>query len=290
MSEQQENQEVEEVVLPTREQLMGEEVEEERAEVKDVEDNNERSEVEKRAMEQGWSPEGVPGKRHKSAEEFLEYGELKSTISSLKKQTKKYSDIQGAQKEYIKILQQKVLNREKNELESKKKEAFEEQDYDTFNQAESEIKALEEELALPGDDTDDIEGDDTVVPNIEITDEMVDWQKRNSWFENDEDMATFAMATMLKIDPKLPPIERLKKLEARVKQAFPHKFRNQNNFKPSAVDSNDGVVAEGGNNKKIYKWEDVPENIRKIGRTLVKSKDNPDGLDEQVWLKSVLED
>lgn len=50
------------------------------------------SDIEVKAIEMGWNPEGVEGKRNLSAEEFVDRKELYDSIHSLKKQNKRLEE------------------------------------------------------------------------------------------------------------------------------------------------------------------------------------------------------
>lgn len=90
----------EEVVIPSKEELLG--IKSEDEDLVDIvpdEDPSEYSEIELNAIEKGWNPEGVEGKKNLSAEEFLDRQSLYDDLHSLKRQNKRLAtDIENINK------------------------------------------------------------------------------------------------------------------------------------------------------------------------------------------------
>jgi len=68
----------------------------------------ELTEVEQEAMQHGWTPEGVEGKRNLSAEEFMDRQPLYDDIRSLKKQTRKQQEAIDAMRQMQVVIRKRA--------------------------------------------------------------------------------------------------------------------------------------------------------------------------------------
>ncbi|MHB8483938.1 MAG: hypothetical protein ACYDBV_14670, partial [Nitrospiria bacterium] len=121
---------------------------EDKQEVK-AESIEEFSDIEKEAMEKGWNPKGIPGKRHKSAEEFLDAGVLIEKLESIAEENRKYRDAvehllaQSTQKE------QKAYARALRDLEARRDAAIEEGNLKQVKVIEAQSEQLKAEIPQP---------------------------------------------------------------------------------------------------------------------------------------------
>lgn len=111
------------------------------------------------------------------------------------------------------------------EIEARRKEAFESQDYEAFAKADEELARLkQEESPVPA-------------PEPEIPEPIKEFAERNArWFEKDAEMTEFAVERTGAYRKKgLDMEEALRRAEADVRRFFPEKFENPNKSRPAPV-------------------------------------------------------
>ena len=151
----------------------------ENTEVEDVEVEDEHSDIEKEAMSKGWKPEGVPGKRNMSAEEFLDRERFFGRIHALEKKNQQLdatlNEMSKQQRKIAELERTKVLD----ELKRQKKEAMENQEFDKVIELDDKIV-----------ETKAIKTEDIEVPRAETNEHplFAAWRARNSWYDTDPEM------------------------------------------------------------------------------------------------------
>lgn len=229
------------MATPEEEMLEQLEQEEETPEEMQLEDQVEEqveepevSEVEEKAMKMGWVPKdqfkGDPD-HWRPAEEFVERGENMIPIIRKRAETAEQR-AQAAEKKaesvekYVKMLRDKLHEKEKAAIEAKKRQAVadgDEEAYDRYSKEEIELPDFEEEKPSTPE----------VDPQMEQ--EFREWGEKNQWYNTDPDKAVLADsygAFLKRTQPELSNKEWLNKISDYVET----KFSNQNRRKASAVD------------------------------------------------------
>jgi len=230
----------------------------------------EHTEAELEAIEHGWNPDGAEGKRNLSAEEFMDRQPLYDDIRSLKKQTRKLQD--GI--EAMKQMQDGIRHRERQqviaELNIKKKEALQEEDYD-------EVIKIDDKILETRTETEE--------PKNNIAFET--WVEDNQWYAESDDMRGYADmigAGYYQQNPNKSKSDVYEYVTKEVKKRFPDNFNtgNKNRRNASPVESAEKGRA-GRERVTKYKVSDLPEDDRRIMRTILRADPK---MSEQDYLKS----
>lgn len=227
------------------------------------------SEVEIEAMEHGWNPEGVEGKRNLSAEEFMDRKPLYDEIHSTKKQIKRLQegmDLLKAHHERVAELERaKALDYLKNQ----KKIALENEDFDAVLDIDDKIA---EQKAAPN----------AAAPASNSAFE--EWVEENTWYNQDSELKEYADMIgngYAASHPKKPLTDIYEYVSKEVKSRFPEKFGNTARHAPSPV--------EGGSKRRTTSRKlsarDLPEDDYRIMKTIVRAG----GITEEQYLKEYAE-
>jgi hypothetical protein len=193
------------------------------------------TEVEQRAMAQGWVPEDQyeGAGKWRDAEQFLDRGELFSKIDDLKRRNISLEGtVQEVKRHYQKIAAGEYQRALAN-LRSAKKEALDEGDSEKVVQIDEAISntkvAASQEMARLNAPAQMPAAQDPVF--------MV-WENRNPWYSQDRAMKIYAdtVAEELVHRGMNNPTQLLAETERRVKSEFSHKFNNPNRAKPGTVE------------------------------------------------------
>ena len=182
------------------------------------------SDEEQIALSNGWKKDG-----EFSAGEFNRRGELFGKIHDQKKEM---AELKASINELIKHnreIEERTRQRTLQEMETKKLEAVESGDVDTFKVYDEELKKAYNT------------GAPQAKPNV--TPEANNFMERNKdWFANDTiehyEMQQYAYAVDQFIhsqNPNIPHEDALKKIELEVHQRFPKYFENKNKKAPPVV-------------------------------------------------------
>jgi hypothetical protein len=246
MSEQAQTEEV--VEVPSKEELLGNvEEQQEGGEV-------EYSEVEQKAIELGWNPEGVEGKPFLSAEEFVGRQPLYDDIRSLKKQQRKLQEGIEAMKEMQKGIRERERTKVLNELKAQKKLALENENYDAVIEIDDQIaehKAAKDEP--------------------QQNEQFEAWVENNEWYHQDSEMKQYADmigAGYFQTNPNKKPEEVFEYVTKEVKTRFAEKFGNPNRSRPNPVEGASRGRPKGGAKHKV---SDLPPDARSIMNTILRT-------------------
>lgn len=228
------------------------------------------SAVELKAMEMGWRPlEEFDGDEADfvDAKEFVGRAPLFEKIAELKQSNKATNQALEALKEHHIKIAEVAYNKAMKELKAQQTAAIREGDADAFDAIEEKKAAAEAEKQELLEAAEKIK-----LEQPQIHPELQSWINRNPWYTNQTHMRVFAdqMGQRLGAEVRagsLTQQEALKKIEAAVKEEFPHKFRNPNRDKPGSVESTGKTTPKGGTS--VFKM--TPEQ-EKVWRTLERSK------------------
>jgi len=253
--------EEDEVVIPSKEELLGS-----TDEVEEIE----YSEIEQSAIEKGWNPEGVEGKKNLSAEEFLDRQSLYDDLHSLKRQNKRLqSDIENIAK-YQKDIREDERRKVIEELKFQKKEALDVGDHD-------KVIEIDEQLA---DARETAKREDAEAQTNEDFDV---WVVENAWYNDDSDLRDEADVygeAYWRRNPTKSRSEVYDAVSKHIKRAYGEKFENPKRAKPSAVEPASGTPRKPRVKSK-YNASDLPADQRSIMKTILRTTD----MTEEQYLK-----
>lgn len=226
----------------------------------------EYSEIESQAIEHGWRPEGVDGKKNLSADEFMDRQHLYDDIRSLKKQNRRLEDGMDALTQHNKTVVQRERTRTIEELKAQKKHFLEQENFDA-------VVEIDEKIA----DTKAIQ--DSGIENKNADFET--WVDNNEWYHDNPDMKAHADmigAGYYQQNPNKSMAEVYEYVSKEVKDKFVDKFKNTKRERPNPVE---GAVKGRPVGGKQHSVRDLPEEDRQIMRTIVRAG----GISEEEYLK-----
>lgn len=223
-----------------------------------VNETPEPTEVEQKALEQGWLPkeewEQIPenaGKKWRDAEEFVDRGELFSKIDDVTRKLKSTQKTLDQLNQHHKQVKETEYQRALNTLKAQKKAALEDGDADQLIAIDDKIATVREQQRVA-----------TVTETPDEPYEFKEWRTKNKWYDQDEDMAEDANALGLAHKAKNPdksPGEVLVFVEQRIRKLYPEKFTNPNKPKTSGVDSPSS--SRPSNNNSSYQLTEDEERV-----------------------------
>lgn len=227
-------------------------------------EGSEYSEVEQEAMEHGWNPEGVEGKRNLSAEEFMDRQPLYDDIRSLKKQYRKLNEGYAALQEHHKHVRETERAKLLQQLKAAKKEALEQDNYDAVVELDDKIAEAK------------------VVPEEATNIVFEQWVDKNDWYHQDSELKQYAdmIGTgYAEQHPNKNPSEIYDYVGEEVRKRFPDKFGNQKRTRPTSVEG----ASKGSRStpKSKYSVKDLPEEARSIMKNIVRTG----AMTEEQYLK-----
>jgi hypothetical protein len=230
------------------------------------------SDVEQRAMDQGWVPqdqwEGDPD-AWRPAKEFIDRGELFKKIDEQKRELKQIkSALDEFGKHHAKV-REVEFQRALAVLKAQKKAALEEGDHDAVVELDDRIADTKEQAREAA-----VEAAKPTPQQSEPNQDFVKWSARNTWYNNDRAMkgAADEIARDLIQRGEQDTSKILAAVEREIKSAFPHKFENPNRQKAGAVE---GSVNKGGRTTKddFHMTDDEKRIMNRIVSTGVMTKD-----------------
>lgn len=221
----------------------------------------EYTEVEVEAMEHGWNPEGVEGKRTLTAEEFMDRQPLYDDIRSLKKQLRKTQDGIEAMKKMQDGIRQRAAEEAIAKLKADKRTALEDGDFDAVMDIDDKIAA--EKAAKDAEP--------------QTNEAFEEWVDNNDWYHQNEEMREYAdmigTGYVAQKGDKTPPAQVFAYVEQEVKRRFADKFENPRRKAPQLAESAAAGRGSGGTRSSgaKHKAAELPETDRQIMRTIVRS-------------------
>ena len=253
----------EEVKLPSKEELLA--TMEPNADATQEADGNvesqkiegkEPTEIEEKALAEGWNPEGVEGKVFLTAEEFMGRQPLYDDIHSLKKQLRRTQESVEAMKK----MQEGIRSREREktlaELKAAKRNAFEEQDFDALIEIDDKIATETANKEAPAE-------------NVAFE----TWVDSNEWYHQDDEMRKYAdlIGTgYVAQNEGMAPEKVFEYVEQEVKARFATKFENPKRSRQTMTEgASRGRTTTAPSAK--HKVSELSEQDRQIMRTIVRS-------------------
>lgn len=231
-------------------------------------DQPELSRTEVQAMESGWVPKEEFLKKENAEEhkwvdagEFLRRGEL---FKKIEDQSKQLKDVRSALNEMKKLhsqVREVEYNRALTALKEQKKAALLEGDADAVIAADERIDLVKEQVRqFQNEPATNIQQD-----SGSEHPEFVAWTAQNSWYKSSGPMKAYADSLGQDLARAgNSPSEVLRKVAEEVRKEFPNKFRNPNQDRPGAVESNTTPTSKGS--KFVLTDEE-----RRIGNNFVRT-------------------
>ena len=231
-------------------------------------------EAEERAKSMGWVPsEEFKGDPEKwvDAETFLKRGDeilpiMKERLSKMegrfqeqnegyKKQTNKIEKLTESLEKFAKFHKdtaKRSYERAIKDLKKRQRSAVEEGNVDVFDNIETEIEGLQQEIETPADDT---KADETIHPDFNP------WMQQNPWYGTDPDLTAYANGIGPSIARDMPDIDGkafYEEITKRTKKMFPYKFKSE--AKADSVEG--GGETETTTTGKKKGWKDLPQEAK----------------------------
>ncbi len=230
------------------------------------EEQQEYSPVEQAAIEKGWKPkeeyEGDP-ERWRSAEVFLALDEPLKRIEHQSKEMKALRNALEAFKEHHTKVEASAFDRALKALQTERKQAMIDGDTDKVFELEEQAEQVKEQKRALA-----VEAAKPVVQDVpQLNPEFIAWQNKNSWYQSDKSMTAVADTFGKELHTQgFSPAQVLKKVEEKIREEFPHKFKNPASIKPNAVESSTRSGSKGNVNFSMSDEEtQIMKKILKVG-------------------------
>ena len=218
------------------------------------EGSTEYSEIELQAIEHGWNPEGVEGRRTLTAEEFMDRQPLYDDLKKTRRQLRKQQEQIDALKQHVTVVDERARERALAELKAEKRSALEDENYDAVIEIDERIAETKN------------------APVAEQPTAAFDaWRDENEWYDENPDMKDYADMVGTHYAQKNPGVATDKVFEhvtKEVKARFADKFKNPRREAPNPVEGASRGRAPA--NGKKHSVRDLPEEHRQIMQTLVR--------------------
>lgn len=232
------------------------------------------TEIEQKALEQGWVPEedfnGEPEK-WVDAGEFLRRGELFKKIDQQNKKIRQQDDLLQDLKKHYESVKETEFKRALEELRKEKKEALLEGDPDAVLEVDEKIESLREKRR------EELIEEQTKAAQAQTGENhpvFVAWKEKNPWYGSSLAMKGWAdgLGAELAADGKTPA-QVLEIISQKVKEEFPNKFRNPNRDKPDGASAPGSARGGSKSQEKLELTEIEQQIMNKFVRSGVMTKE-----------------
>lgn len=219
----------------------------------DKKEEQEASDIEQRAREQGWRPkEEFEGDKSRwvSAETFIAKGELIDRIESIGKELKNTKKAMAMLQDHHKQVKEAEFTRAVNFLKQQKKQAYESGDIDKIIDIDEQIATVKETQTKQTEILQKQSGDSEEGATHP---EFTTWVSENRWYNNDGEMRELADSIGIahaKSNPNKTPQEVLEYVAKKIRATYPEKFTNQNRTRPSTVEGGQSNATQNQNSSK----------------------------------------
>lgn len=238
-------------------------------EVKQEEVKNEPSEIEIKARNAGWVPKeefADDPDKWVDADEFVRRGPLFEKINAQSREMKRMREAMEALQLHHAKVKETSYKEALAVLKAQKREAFTEGDPDKILAIEEKMDDLKEQQRS----FEAQRAREVAAPSQELHPEFKAFLDRNPWYQAEAPMKAFADTVGVELrNSGMSPTEVLKKVEQKVREEFPHKFRNANRDKAPAVEGAGKGTGKAGSNAPAYQLTDEE---RRVMNTFVRQK------------------
>ncbi len=216
------------------------------------------SPVEERATLQGWKPkeqfvaEGGNESDWRPAREFVDRGELFAKIEDVKRENRNLKRTLQDFKEHHEKVSKIEYQRALSDLQKAKKEALIEGDADKVVEIDQQILDTRE-AAKTAAVTREVREEAQAINPV-----FAAWVERESWYQYDAEMRTFADSigvAMKQANPSMSPETVLSEVSKRVRKAYSEKFKNPRKEAAPTVESGDSPRTNKGSNFELTEDE-----------------------------------
>lgn len=206
--------------------------------VEEVVEQPEYTEVEQKALAQGWKPkdELEEGKEFISADEFLRRGELFDKIKSLKDEIHHLKSDLGAVVQHHAQVKESEFKRAVEYLKAEKKSALDEGDHERVIEIDDQIAEVREAQKLSKQPSGPADN-----PQIRAMQEtFVSWVDDNGWYNQNEELHDYADSVGLRYrrtNPDWSYEKILSEVAKKTKERFPEHFGGVRKSAPPSPDS-----------------------------------------------------
>jgi hypothetical protein len=229
------------------------------------------TDVEQRALDQGWKPledwEGDPAD-HRSAKEYIDRGELLGKIKSQSSEIREVKQMLATLSEHNKKVFLAGKEEALKELKSQRVIALKEDEVEVAVELEDRIREAEKIIDIT-------KAAPVPKPSEGPTPAFEAWLEKSQWYANDEGMRAWADGEGLalgKSGKRVTEQDVYDHLSKKVKEVFPQKFQRTSAQSPDG-DGRKGVTnrtAKGGD-KFEQLLSEMPEHQARTARNLVAS-------------------
>lgn len=220
--------------------------------------------IEQRALEMGWRPkEEFDGSEDDfiDAKEFVRRKPLFDKIEHTTRELKSVKKALESFKTHYSKVEEVAVQKAIVQLKAARKEALSEGDGDRFDAIDDQLQSAQQQLRQ-------IEAvkNQPVIEDSAPHPDFVNFQQRNGWYQNDNEMTQFADKLGMGLAATgMAPQEVLKEIEQQVRSRFPNKFRNTRKEEAPDVD-----VSRGGSKSKKDETSSLTQDELKIMNTLIR--------------------
>jgi hypothetical protein len=248
----------------------------------------EYTETQQEAMDKGWNPEGVEGKRSLSAEEFLDRQPFYDEIHKLKRLVNKQAGtVDALHKNNLETIKRLNITKEK-ELKAAKKKAYDEGDLDQLQVLDEQIEEHRTDAAVS--EAAAAESDDTPASSQAVVD-FEQWVQTNPWYTDDLELKGRANAIAQNIansGTEMTNMTLYKEVEKRIKAEYPNKFSNQRRAAPSAVEGDTSRGKSPAGSKAKFTARNLHEEDRRLMKQIIDS-DPKREMTEAKYIQQMIE-
>lgn len=243
----------------------------------------EHTEVELEAMEAGWIPperaDALPeGKKHLTAEEYLERGSFFKKIETLKKkvedQDKTIANLANHYEKVVESERQKAkreMDAQITRLKAEKAQALDQGDSARVVEIDEEMHQVRQEVRQQP------RGEDPTFTN---------WKKENSWYQEDEFLTMEADVLGFEFSRRNLPLDAaLTKITNHLKTKYPERFKTSARELPPSVEGSTPPVKSG----KSFGEKDLTKEEREVFKNFERNGVIKSDADKQRYFQQVLE-
>lgn len=201
------------------------------------------------ALAQGWKrkedwvKDGRDPEEWRSAKDFIERGELLTTIRSLNKRVSVQDQALKAFAQHHETVFEQAHKKALDELKAQKRLAIREGEHELAEQIEEEIDKEKENFRKQSTNLKKAAS----ATNAEVSPDFEAWKARNQWYTTDEEMQadangfaiSFVQRQQQKTGVQPTPQEVYAHIEKKIKQAYPDKFAPRKEA-PNPTSGNNG--------------------------------------------------
>lgn len=246
----------------------------------------EYTEVEVKALDQGWVPkdqwEGDP-EEWRPAKEFVERGEIFKNLHSTKRELAKTQAALNAQMRHHAVVFEKAYQKALKDLQMEKREAIKNQDFEQLAVVETKIESVQQEHAQEAAQLAQVQ---QVATQEQTNPKFAAFVESNSWYLTDRELNLEADIIGAKYVAQTGDKEGVfTHVAEQIKKRFPEKFGKAKVTSRVAAPSAVAAPARKDVGSRKPSINDVPEHMKDVVRNFCQST----GMSEADYVKQLKE-